>query len=433
MVRVDPKKIEPEISDELWEELMEDYNSAFLRPPNSMRPHQSVIDYAMDVDPEKSSGMSAMYRPGSKREWTTTNGMEELSYLARCRTALRMAWGAPTMSYMSPWQLMRAGLSDARVLFIKSEPHSSKKQTSKRWRLIWAASIVDAACTAIASRDQDKIDIRAFKEQVSAHPENISSGIGMGHHDEGIAQVGCKLDRIAKVSGRIHGSDATCWDLNVTREWELLDGARRAHLALEGLAYYEWSMNNRPLTARQVYFVEEVIAAEAVCNSAHVVACGKDLIEVMKFGCTASGVLTTSSQNSFMRQMLARLAGAEQRLAVGDDLVSSPMDVQLMNVFGVKTKGEVQVSGPDGPIDLTSHRFTKKNGHWHAKFLNLGKMIAAQKLKEMETGKKPAADAIGGCLFNLRHCPEEAQIFRNIADQQGWNTDVEICEPLETE
>jgi len=376
--------------------------------------HEGIHKILDSFDGTKSAGWSGMFRPGAKCVWQTPDGKQIASYLARCRTLLRLAWGHETMNHMTPAELVRHGLSDPRVLFIKGEPHGAKKIASKRWRLIWAASLVDSLCTCLTSKLQDKKDIEQYQTSDETGKETMAC-IGIGHDDDGIQRFGKILQHIGS-AGTIVDEDAQGWDISVSRASLYLDARRRCELYVGP---------NRETFERMQW-------CEAVCNTAHVVAFGTSLVQIEKAGITGSGVSTTSAQNSFVRALLAIYAGAQRVAAVGDDLVADFMTVEASAATGVRSKG-VTSAPPEGPVSFTSHEFTFDGSRWHARFLNLTKMLARLALTFPDPNLPPSYEALAGCLFALRHSDAERTQFNAMCEEMGWSLDGVIPMNLDPE
>jgi len=365
------------------------------------------VDAILDsLEGDKSAGWADQYRAGKKEVWKTPEGRAIASYLVRCRILLRLAWGSVAMGCMTPKQMVREGLMDPRAPFIKREPSSVKKQKTKRWRLIWNCSVIDVLVAGITNRKQDKRDIASYQDgRAGFHC------VGMGHHDDGIKAVGSILDRIAAKCGKLSSSDISGWDIGVQRDWIYLDGLRRVRLGPDSKIF------------------RELTWCEQAATSAHVLFVGGVLYQILRAGITASGIISTSAQNSFMRSLLELIAGSEDGVSQGDDNVSSGRTNTFLEDNGVVVRDVVE-SGPCGPVPFTSHEFVKRAGHWFARFMNLDKMLARLELNRSGTGV-PAQEAIGGCLFALRHSPVEMEQFHGVCREMGWNTDVPAM-PIET-
>jgi len=291
---------------------------------------------------------------------------------------------------------MRFGLSDPLWAHLKAEPHTPKKAEENRWRVIWASSIVDGMVCAMTHRHQDKVEIAAFQSGLV----DTYHTLGMGHHDLGIARVGKVIERIQS-HGLVQDEDASAWDFGVQRAWLYRDIERRC---------YQYKGPHRGV-------FEELVWCEGASNSAHVVVYGKKVVEVLKAGITASGVLSTSAQNSFMRADLAFLSGASDAVANGDDLIASGLDPKLIEQAGYVSKGLSTAEDHNTPVEFTSHSYFREGGKWCAKYLNFEKLFARLLL----AGKAPSFEALCGCMFVLRNSPVQVKLFESLCMEFGWS------------
>jgi hypothetical protein len=363
-----------------------------------------VDRFIANMDGTKSAGWSGRYKPGPKQVWANGPDRDLLVYMVSARLALRMA-EASRLPYMAPWTMVTLGLMDPEELAPKMEGHDDGKVKSKRWRMIWVTSMLDAVVQSFTHRDQNKEDIYAYSGGALK-----CQGIGMGHNDSGIQLTGETLEWVAGDQPTVQCSDASGWDLSVTRDAIVYDAERRI---------------NR--LSRECPLSWELIMAEAFCNSAHVVVVGRYLVCPTHFGITASGIPSTSAQNSPIRSLTLVASGADRAHSIGDDEVhSGDVDVVLLATTGVITKGDIQECPADGPIDLTSHDYYKQNGKWTARFKNLPKMLAHLDLKRAE-GCPPLPDAIRGMRYCLRNSKDEDAILCAFVRGMGWD----VVEPEE--
>ncbi|APG75699.1 hypothetical protein 1 [Beihai sobemo-like virus 10] len=367
--------------------------------------HDFVVKLAKEFDGTKSSGWSAHYRPGPKSAWQCAEGLETASYLVRCRLLLRLAWGAHEMSKMTPEQMVQNGLSDPKVASIKSEPHAPRKAANKKWRVIWGASIIDLLAQGVTCRIQDKLDIHSYQDGTGQH----SQAVGLGHHPEGIQMIGKHIERLQATGHQLFDADASGWDMSVKRDSILMDAERRIRCYVG--PYHEI------FAALQM--------AEAMTNSAHMLAFGPYLFSIYLAGITASGILPTTSQNSFMRAFIARLVGIIATLCGGDDLMGAgKFDPAYERRFGPIEK-KITYREQGEPIEFTSFLFRKENGVWKADFVNLGKSCA----KLAFSSKPVTPDQLGGVLYHLRDNESNASLFREICRKMDWPIEGAIAGP----
>jgi hypothetical protein len=200
------------------------------------------------------------------------------------------------LSEATPQELVQKGYCDPVRVFIKREPHSLRKVSSKRWRLIFAISIVDQLVERILCSEQNKTEIQQWNNCPSA------PGLSLSNDDD----LKALYERIMiKCQGKSFAeADVTGWDWSV-KEWELkLEAEMRIELG-----------NFSPLAA-------SIIRARFICVSRSVYAFPDGELYVLKGnGVQLSGCYNTSSTNSRIRVLVALLAGAEWAVAMGDDSV----------------------------------------------------------------------------------------------------------------
>jgi len=391
----------------LFEQKVEAFCSNYSVTPSftdtSVSAH--VDRYADNADGDKSAGWSARYKAGNKSAWTrSAEGRDLLAYLVSCRLALRVAEG-PNLHYLSAEDAIRHGLKDPEDCFVKGEAHGPEKAAACRWRLIWITSIVDAALQELSHHAQNKADIVDY----STGRLNVQA-IGLGHHDEGITRLGEAFDKIAD-GGSLGGSDASGWDLSVCADLMYFDAERRAS-----------RLPKVDLLAR------DILWAEAAVSARHILAIGSELMTFTNFGVVGSGMPSTSATASPGRVFGLLICGADAGIAATDDAVQrGSVDEALLSTTGVIVKeGSRWSSGPNGPVDFTSHIFTKTDGKWGATFDNFPKMLASLGLKHLtedpETGNllPPPGDALAGMRFALRHTPEADSLLVALCERLKW-------------
>lgn len=197
---------------------------------------------------------------------------------------------------LTPTELVQQGYCDPVRVFIKDEPHSVRKQKSKRWRLIFAVSMPDQLIERIFSSKQNKTEIASWQD--------IPSAPGIGLSDD--TQLASLYDRVVSLIGDGAGAEAdvTGWDWSV-KEWELLAEAD-LRVRLGGMTGYQSNLvHNRFLcVSRSVYAMPD-----------------GNLLTLVGNGVQLSGCYNTSSTNSRLRVMVAYLVGARWAVAMGDDCV----------------------------------------------------------------------------------------------------------------
>lgn len=206
-----------------------------------------------------------------------------------------------TISSLSPEELIQQGFVDPVRVFIKGEPHPTKKVAQQRWRLIFAVSIVDQVLERLLTGTQNKREIRSWFTNPSAP--------GLGLSDD--AQLKHLYDRII---GLINGktcaeADVTGWDWSV-QEDELMEEAEQRIL----LGHMS------PLAAK-------CTRVRFMCVSRSVYAMPDGTLLVLRGnGVQLSGTYCTSSSNSRIRVVCAYRVGADWAVAMGDDCVEDEVE-----------------------------------------------------------------------------------------------------------
>jgi hypothetical protein len=199
-------------------------------------------------------------------------------------------------STMSPEDLVVCGCVDPVRLFIKGEPHSNRKVSQSRWRLIMAVSAVDQLVERILSDAQNKTEIANWKTIPSA------PGVGLSD-DKALREL---YERIKSQPGELAEADVTGWDWSV-KQWELLlEGEMRADLC------------DATPWLRRIFLNREYCVANAV----YLLPDGT-LVDKTVPGVQCSGRYNTSSGNSRLRVLIALLCGADWAFAMGDDCLEN--------------------------------------------------------------------------------------------------------------
>lgn len=388
---------------------------------------QRIESYLDSMDATKSAGWSSRYLPGTKGAWREQPDL--VKYLVMCRIALRIAEG-DNLHYLGAEDMVSIGLRDPEEVAIKDEGNGESKRKAGRWRMIWITSIIDSICQEIMHHDQNKADIQAYSDGKLSH-----QAVGLGHDDDGIQKIGRLLEQLSGGVDDINSSDIEAWDYSVPRDAIYFDAERRVCLLKDRVPYYhELAENPRwvqfPM-ANLNAIAAKCLYAEAAVNSAHLVVVGEELWTFDEFGITASGIPSTSAQNSPQRSFTLKLAGSKTQSAAGDDgLHTGKVCERKLAAAGQRVKpGSASTSPPGGPVGFTSHEFTRlPGGKWRATFDNLPKLIAHMDLRRKD-GEPPAQDALSGMAFALRHTPEALDIFHGVCSRVGW--EVPVAEPHE--
>lgn len=231
------------------------------------------------------------------------------------------------------YTLFESGLADPVRLFIKNEPHPKAKVDTGRLRLISSRSLVDELVERVVFGALNELEIEKWT--------TIPSKPGMGlSQDEQVAELNSYLDSLGRST--LRSSDVSGWDWNVKGWCFEMDAERRIRQTNAGPT----SMWAR--LARNVMY--------CLARSVFVLSDGRMFAQLQP-GIMKSGSYLTSSSNSAMRVMLARLVGAEWCFAMGDDAVESCVEgaVGRYEEYGFRITGY----SDDPEYEFCSHRFVR--------------------------------------------------------------------------
>nr|QNN89176.1 putative RNA dependent RNA polymerase [Tulasnella barnavirus 1] len=196
---------------------------------------------------------------------------------------------------MSPQELIQKGICHPVRAFVKEEPHSAKKITSGKLRIIAAVSLIEQLKTRLLCSTQNKMEIACW--------QSCPSKPGLGLHDEGLFVIQQNMKEILE-HGELASTDIGSWDWSV-KMWELnADAERRRRLA--------------GATKAGVFNFLLRVHAYCVGHSVFMTPCGSLWAQTIAGG-QLSGDYNTSSSNSSMRVCAALMARqfAGQPLLVG--------------------------------------------------------------------------------------------------------------------
>lgn len=197
----------------------------------------------------------------------------------------------------TPFGYVEGGFSDPVRLFVKNEPHPTRKTINSRYRLIMSVALVDQIIERLLFKEQNKCEIANFIDYPSMP--------GMGLTQSDASRVWNKVSALSggDLSSAAEG-DVSGFDWSV-QEWELrLDGEIR--IALMGV-------EEDGIVARMVRN-----RVSAVVNCVLASSQGK-LFTVNVRGLQLSGSYNTSSTNSRIRYFMALRVGASWAITMGDD------------------------------------------------------------------------------------------------------------------
>ncbi len=353
-------------------------------------PVGEILSHFIDVADDKAIGWTSHLFPGTRgniqKDIMKRNTVVRLT---KFRMALRFSL-ANSLHSLSPAEMVRAGLRDPCMAFIKPEGHPVRKRETKTWRLIWVVSELDRLIDASVFTEQDKADIihyqtgpRAEHGVVKEIGEKVCPlSMGVGHDDANLERTFYELETLLAKSptGEIHCSDATGWDLSVS-------------------AASFWSALEMRLCRAKSDVQTAAYLVNAFFQQAWVVSTGTYLWESYRFGITASGSSITTSANTEERQMGSKAASDiealggmvefeklephemkelsqtddSQRTAAGDDLLNARKHSNdVISALGTIERGSKICNGtPERPIEYLSHLYFKKDGKWRCLRLQL--------------------------------------------------------------
>ena len=199
---------------------------------------------------------------------------------------------------MTPADLVRRGFCDPVRLFVKQEPHTRKKLSEGRFRLISSVSLVDQLVERMLFGPQNRLEIASWK----VIPSKPGMGLSLDSQARAVwADVAVKATQSPAAEADISGFD---WSV---QDWELwTDVEMRIKLsgALPKLA--------NAMRARFYCFM----------NSVFQLSNGEMYAQLLP-GLMKSGSYCTSSTNSRIRCLMAELIGSPWCIAMGDDSVEA--------------------------------------------------------------------------------------------------------------
>lgn len=302
----------------------------------------------------------------------------------------------------TPGSLFKAGLVIPEELAVKDEVHLRKKAEAERWRLIFMTATRGTFRDRFFHDVQNKTEIQAYQANLGLTDmfPHFGACAGMGHDDDSIAQTCANIRRLLAGGRKAVALDAKGWDMSVTRTLWLVDGIRRATLAIaHGMP---WVFAYGCLNA-------------ALCLSAHVVRCGVDVLEIMIFGIMGSGISSTTSSNCPMRGIVHSEAFwvLEGKVALtmtnGDDCIGcddiTDAHVQHWNALGLELdeSENLRSLGAHELIAFTSHLYDVQTDS--ATYNNADKLLLRLAICDA-TRVLLTKEQVAGVLVCLRHTPD---------------------------
>lgn len=345
---------------------------------------------------DKSSGVSARYRNMKKSAWVKTHP-EEVVDLTLSRLIL-IAVAGDQLKELDAVELVKYGCSDVKEIFMKGEGHSPQKIEEGRFRLIWISSLVDLTVQAMLHKADNSAHVDAYQAG------NLTcAALGMGHSPDGLKQLVSAFEREGVADSNI-SSDASAFDLSI-------DGALFIHNDGERRGDNCANKDVGRLVKRY---------AHILCS--HVLNNQGDVWLVLKYGVTTSGQLSTTTQNTFARSVMAAYGGCKGWTCAGDDLVGDDnFDQRRLLDFGVRSR---DVERHEGEADFTSHLINTRTST--AVFGNVEKLL--WHLYDTCVDLSANRERFGGILYILRDTPGVREDIVSLASEFGIDTNGYVAE-----
>jgi len=225
---------------------------------------------------------------------------------------------------------------------------------------------------------------------------------GMGHSDAGIAVLIKAFEREGLLEANV-SSDASAFDLSMPGILIHADGDRRAENCAD------------PLIGELLQWYSHVLCSHVLCN-------GNDVWLCEKHGCTSTGQLSTSSQNTFARGVTAAYGGAKGWTNTGDDLVAQvgfdPVKIEELGIYSRDAKTYY------GEANFTSHLINFTTGK--AVFTNVEKLLWTlyDNCQDIATN----SERFGGNLYVLRNTPGVYDDLFEIVKAEKIDVSVTECD-----
>jgi len=198
-------------------------------------------------------------------------------------------------------------------------------------------------------------------------------------------------------------SDASAFDLSIDASFIHCDGARRGANCADA-------------------DVGRLVSRYAHVLSSHVLNNQGEIWLVLKYGVTTSGQLSTTTQNTFARSVMAAYGGCAGWTCAGDDLVGDDnFDETRLRHFGVRSR---DLEKHVGEADFTSHLINTDNSR--AKFCNVEKLL--WHLYDTCTDTSANKERFGAILYILRDTPGVLEDITSLAGEFEIETSGYVAE-----
>ena len=247
-------------------------------------------DVVEGFDKTKSTGFESRIRSGPKDVWMEDpTALAHLYYRVVCKMVLMITL-SNELSTATPEEMIFTYLvRDPTEVFIKDEAHAKKKRDKRKWRLIWSLSFSDNVLCKLIWGFTSKNAITRFQ---FGEDGEIHTGIGVGHHNEGIDNLFNKICALCKGRGSVSTDDASNWDLSTTRDGFVFG----AMIAFRSAAGGIQDTDKANAFHRLMY-------SFTLAHTAHVVIFGITVVSIFSYGLMPSGIWYTGLLNSIMRSL----------------------------------------------------------------------------------------------------------------------------------
>nr|APA23084.1 RNA-dependant RNA polymerase [Southern cowpea mosaic virus] len=222
---------------------------------------------------------------------------QHLQFVAACVTErLLLLASFEDIHALSPTEMVEMGLCDPVRLFVKQEPHPSRKLKEGRYRLISSVSIVDQLVERMLFGAQNELEIAEWQ----SIPSKPGMGLSVTHQADAIFRdLRVKHTVCPAAEADISGFDWSVqdWELWADVEMRIVLGSFPPMMARAARNRFSCFMNS-------------------VLQLSNGQLLQQELPGIMK-----SGSYCTSSTNSRIRCLMAELIGSPWCIAMGDDSV----------------------------------------------------------------------------------------------------------------
>jgi hypothetical protein len=344
---------------------------------------------------DKSSGVSARYRNMKKSAWVKAHP-EEVVDLTLSRLIL-IAVAGEQLTELDAVELVKYGCSDVKEIFMKAEGHSPQKTEEGRFRLIWISSLIDLTVQAMLHKADNAAHVDAYQAGLLT-----CAALGMGHSPDGLKHLVSAFEQEGVADSNV-SSDASAFDLSIDASFICNDGERRGDNCAN------------PEVGRLVKRYAHILCSHVLNNQG-------DIWLVLKYGVTTSGQLSTTTQNTFARSVMAAYGGCKGWTCAGDDLVGDDnFDEKRLLHFGVRSR---DVEKHEGEADFTSHLINTRTSK--AVFCNVEKLL--WHLHDTCTDVSANRERFGAILYILRDTPGVLEDIASLTRDFGIDTSGYVAE-----